>query len=292
MKRLFLTLLTLIIILSIGATYIIMFRIGPTVENAVKTVLPEVFGTEVTIGSMNVLPLQGTVQLHDVKIANPSDKYLNPIAAEAKEIRFTIEIRTALSKTLEFKEIQIIDPVFNYEHRHGRDNLDALHKNLTDYFAKRKANKTEAERQASEENPHKAIIDLFVVSQGKVNAKIIRLPTATIPLPDIKLENIGKDINGERWAAIGIEISSAIHDDIVDVVTNIRSMARIAIKGTGHAVLGTGHTAFTHATDAGGTVIGVVADAGDAVIDTAIHPLHRLSSFFKHHTEDEGDTDN
>jgi hypothetical protein len=262
MKTLLKTIAVLLLILIGTVVYVVMFRVGPKVERAIETILPKALGTEVTIDSMSILPLQGSIQLHGLSIANPKG-FSGPYIAVAKELKFVISLRSLLTETLVLKEIEIKAPTFNYERTLKTDNMKSIHHNVTVYLAERKAAKTEAEREATSKKPaRKVIIERFVMTGGQVNAKFTALPTAPIPLSTIQLNDIGKKPAGTSWGHVGRTIGSSITDAVLAAVSNVQDITRIALQSTGHAVMGT-------ATGAGGAVIGSAAETGSAVLHTA-----------------------
>jgi hypothetical protein len=292
MKILFKFIGVLLLLLILTVFYAVMFRVGPRVETAIETILPAALGTKVTIENMTVLPLHGSVQLYGLSIANPKE-FSNPIVAEAKKIKLVIDLRSLLTDTLVLKEIQVDSAVFNYEHRHRTDNLKVLHKNLTTYLANRKAERTDAEKAAAAKKPaRKVIIERFILTDGKVNAKATGLPLVPIPLENIILIDIGKNTGGTSWGKAGTEIGAAISAAVMNVVSNLRDLTRIALKSTGTAALNTSADVMHRATDASGRVIHGVTDAGDrmyggatnagsTVVAISSHLLNSIEGLFK-----------
>jgi uncharacterized protein involved in outer membrane biogenesis len=269
MKTFFKIIVILLLLLTGTIVYVVMFRVGPRVEHAIETILPKALGTEVNIGSMTIRPLHGSVQLHNLTIANPED-FSNPNIAEAKELTFIISLRSLLTDTLVLKEIEINAPTFNYEHRFRANNIESIHHNVTAYLAKRKAEKSELETQdARKKLARKVIIERFVLTDGHVNAKFAALPTAPIPLSTIQLNDIGKETDGTSWGHVGRTIGDSISAAVLDTVSNVRDATRIAIRGTGRAVVGTKNTIMNTADGAGKIVIDDTSKAGGAVLDTA-----------------------
>lgn len=287
----------LIAILILTVSYLVMYRVGPRVERAIKTVLPAALGTEVTIDHMTVLPLHGSIQFLEVSIANP-EKFHSAHIATAQEINIVVSLRSLLSDTLVLKKIEIQEPTFNYEKRFRHDNFSVIAQNVKDYLAKRKDEKTEAQQASDADKPkHKVIIKRFVITGGKVNAKITGLPTAPIILQDIELDDIGKDTGGTTWGIAGRAMGGSITDAVREVISSLRGATRVALKGTGTAVRDSSGKVIGHVTDAGSIVLdGTVdtgekvvegaSDAGHAILNTATHAIGGIEALFTRDKEE------
>ena len=291
MKTLFKIIFGLLLIFAVSISYYVMYRVGPRVETAIKTILPEALGTEVTIQRMSILPLHGSIQLHGVTIANP-EKFSQPHLAEADEIKFVLSLTSLLTDVLVVKEIEIKAPVFNYERRYRHDNLSVISQNVKDYLAKNKESKSQADREATAGQPaRKVIIERFALTGGKVNAKISGLPTAPIIIPDIELNDIGKDSGGTTWGVAGRTMGHSISEAVRSVIESVKGMTVVALKGTGNAVRNTSGQVVGHVTDAGeimldgamdagGTVVDKTTNAGEKIMNTATHTLKSIEGLF------------
>jgi hypothetical protein len=293
MKMLLKIIFGLLLILAISISYYVMYRVGPRVETAIETILPEALGTEVTIKRMSVLPLHGSIQLYGVTIANP-EKFREPYIAEAQKIKIVLSLRSLLTDVLVVKEIEIIAPIFNYEKRYRHDNFGVISQNVKDYLAKNKDLKTEKE-SAADKPARKVIIERFALTGGKVNAKITGLPTAPIILPDIELKDIGKDSGGTTWGVAGRAMGHSISEAVRNIIGSVKGMTVVALKGSGNAVRDTSGEVVGHVTNAGeivldgatntgGKVLDTAGGATDAVRNTATHVLKSIEGLF---TQDE-----
>lgn len=194
------------------------------IKAAIERFGPEITGVAVSVGSVDLEPTQGTVSIAGLRLGNPKG-FSAPDALRLSEMRVALDPATLTKDVVHIKEVALQAPEITYEHGGGTTNLQAIQKHVDDYVAEHSGGKGDSGSKK------KFVIDNLYVRDAKVHFGT----TATLPLPDVHLRDIGKKSNG---ASAG-EVVKECWGSIVHGATNLAGRAGAAIKeGVGGAVSG------------------------------------------------------
>lgn len=172
----------LLIVLVVGGLFLYLDSI---VKNGIEVVGSSVLGTEVTVGSASVSPLNGSGNIISLRVGNP-EGFNSPYAFELDEVSVNVNVSTIFSDVLEVESITIVQPAVTYETKITTDNIRSLLDNLSSGEA------SESEESSTDEAGQQIIIRELKILDAQLNL-VAALVTAPIPLANIELQNIGEE---------------------------------------------------------------------------------------------------
>jgi len=242
----------------IGAVAVIVFvlsSIDSLIQEAVETYGSEITQAEVKLAEVDLDATSGKGTLRGLKVGNPTG-FNTPSAFQLGAISVTLDTSTLGSDPIVIKEIVISAPDITYEVVGDGSNLDALQRNVEAYMAQFDSGEA-AEPAEPGESPNLVIEDLFI-NDGTVNVSAIFLAgeSLTTPLPNIHLEDIGKEEGGASPGEIAEEIFAAIKANATGAVSGLDVEG--LVSGAGEKLEGVTQ-------GAGDMIEGVAEGGGDAL---------------------------
>lgn len=177
------------IFLLIAGTYL-YFNFGDIITRTAEKVASSALGTDVKIGSLQIMPSEKKISVTDIRIANPKG-FSGANALTVGEI--AIAAGEISKELLNFKEFTLRDAEVFLEVTENGTNLGAIKENSESG----KSESPEKESSADSIQP-KVIIDRFSMTGTKLYPKttIVDTDLTTVIVPDINLSGIGKKENG------------------------------------------------------------------------------------------------
>jgi hypothetical protein len=194
-KKILLIVLIVIAVL-IGLVVFITSIFGEgLIKAAVQTGATKTLGVGVTLKSVNLSILGGSVGLKGFVIDNPPG-YQNKTLLELGEAKVAVDIGTLTKDTIHIKNVLLDGTVVTIEEKGMTNNLKELLNKLQSGEKKEPA--PQPQPGAKEAKPAKKMqIDELVISNTTVKVKLLPIPgksdTATIKLDTIKMNNLGGD---------------------------------------------------------------------------------------------------
>ena len=170
----------------------------------------------VKVKGVRLEPTEGKGAIQGLEIGNPKG-FKAPRALMLGEMRLAIDFSTIASDVIRVKEIVLEAPAISYERGGGSDNMTVIQKHVEAEVAK-----LAGPKKAGAAPGKKFVIDNLYVR----NAKVSYGDTATLPLPDLHLRDIGKKSNG----ATAGEIVKNVWDALASSVTGLASRAWSGVK--------------------------------------------------------------
>ncbi len=241
MKRIGIGLVALIAILVVGVL-ILYSSLGAIITKAVNTEGPEIIQADVKLDETVIDATSGKGSLHGLFIGNP-EGFETESAFKMDKIEITVDPGSITSDTIVINEINIQAPEITYEVGENGSNIDAIQRNVNAYVKKHIGASESKEKNSEKENETQLIIEHFYVTGGTINVSAT-LPggqTATVPLPDIHLRDIGKQQNGATPGEVTQAIVDALKIAILKAVIsldlkNIANSAAKVIEDTAEVV--------------------------------------------------------
>jgi hypothetical protein len=253
----------------IGAVAVIVFvlsSIDSLIQEAVETYGSEITQAEVKLAEVNLDATSGKGALRGLKVGNPAG-FNTPSAFQLGAISITLDTSTLGSDPIVIKEIVISAPDVTYEVGGDGSNLDALQRNVEAYMAQFDTGEA-AEPAEPGESPNLVIEDIFI-NDGTINVSATFLggKSLTTALPNIHLEDIGKEDDGASPGEIAEEIFAAIKESATGAVSGLGVEG--LVSGAGEMLEGVTEGAgemLEGVTEGGGDALeGVTEGAGEAL---------------------------
>jgi hypothetical protein len=124
MKKLFLMLSLLLIMVGVGAVYLVT-NMDSIAKRAIETAGSNALGTAVRVQSVSLDLVGGSATLYGFTVANPSG-FSNGDMMRFDELRIAIDIRSLNSDVIRINSTTSVNPYVLYEVRGGRSNFDAV----------------------------------------------------------------------------------------------------------------------------------------------------------------------
>lgn len=192
-------------------------------------------------------PLKGLLQINNLQVGNPKG-FANKNIVQLDLFKLDIDPDTLQSDTLSIRDILIEKPRIAYERQLSTDNIQALQAFIKAATEKRAENIGEAESApvvaepaatpAAEAAGQKVIITHLLVKDGLVRAKLSSLPSAPIPLPNIEMNDLGKETGGTSFNEALSKIGTTLYDAIIGSVSSVTGFAGDTLKGVGSLTSG------------------------------------------------------
>ena len=215
---------------------VLMLSLGQIIKAGVNTAGPKLAGVPVHLDGAIVNPLTGMVRIKGLVVGNPKG-FNTPSAMELNDFQLKIKMSSLFSKAIVIEKILIDAPQITYEKGLKSSNLSTLQENLAPKGAA--APKTEAAPAPEKKQgaAKKVIIEDFQLNGAKVNVTITALggKKLTLPLPNIKMKDIGKSSGGANPAEVVSEVFNSISKAVMDAVTSSTDVAGKALKDAGGA---------------------------------------------------------
>jgi uncharacterized protein involved in outer membrane biogenesis len=193
------TLIALVVVLVLAVLAVGLF-LDKAIKSGVETFGPRLTKVDVTLQSVSLSLLSGSGTIKGLVIGNPQG-FKTPSAIQVGTVSLSLEPRSLLSDKIVVKSINVQGPEITFETDFKGNNLKKILANVqetTGGGAKEPA-KPQEPGQPKEAKPAKKLqVDEFVISGGRVHVSVTALggQSATIPLPDIHLQNLGKGPDG------------------------------------------------------------------------------------------------
>jgi hypothetical protein len=195
--------LLLLIVLAVGAMFLYLDRI---VTTGIEVVGSQVLGTEVTVASVAISPLNGSGSISGLEIRNP-EGFDSDYIFQLEQVEVSLNAASLLSDVIEIESIIITQPEITYETRITTDNVRALLENIGGSGGETATADSEAGKEL--------FIRDFRLLGPQVNL-VAAVASAPISLPDIELTDIGTEDNAATVAQVLEVVLSALRRTILE----------------------------------------------------------------------------
>jgi uncharacterized protein involved in outer membrane biogenesis len=222
---------------AVIAAVVMYMKLGSIVKAAVETLGPEVTQTEVRLASVSLSPFSGSGRIKGIFIGNPAG-FQTPSAFKLGSVRMAVDLKSLAGDCVIVKEIVVDGPEVTFEGSLSGSNLARIQKNVESFAPA--APKAKGEKPAEE---MRIIVDLFKVTNGKVNLSLTALggKSLTVPLPDIELKGIGRKSNGATVGEAAKQMFGAITSSATGAAAGAGSLlkgGKEQLKNAGQAATG------------------------------------------------------
>ncbi len=232
MKKLLLGML-LLIVLGVGGGLWWAYRsMDGLVASAIRSYGPEITGVKVKLGSVKIVPAEGTATLQGLELGSPKGFKADHVLV-LDDVKATLDVSTLTSDVVIIKELVINKPDIIYEKgAGGTSNIDALLLNVNSYVAQRLPG---TQSPASGKAPgRKFVIDNVYLRNCKASLShpLLGNSTVGVALPDLHLTGVGRKSNGATMDEVTRQILAALSQSLGRAAGNINLGGAVdGIKG-------------------------------------------------------------
>jgi uncharacterized protein involved in outer membrane biogenesis len=173
-----------------------IYFLGSIVKKGVETVGPEITRTDIKLDAATLSLLSGSGKLKGLFVGNPQG-FKTESAIKVGSVSVGVAPGSVFSDKVHIKEIKVVAPEITFEGGLKGNNLSKLLDNVQ--AASGGSGKSGAAPE-SKAGSKKLQVDDFLISGGKINLSVdmsvLGGKSATVPLPEIHLMNLGSGPDG------------------------------------------------------------------------------------------------
>src|SRR3954471_7791768 len=191
-----------IVVVSLGLIFLALLvafvfgfvMLGSVVKASVEKVGPIVLKVPVKLDSANVSVFSGKGELHGFEIGNPAG-FKSANAIKVGSVAVAIQPKSVLAEKVVIPSIRVQGPEITYETDLKGSNLAKILDNVKEMAG---TGSTTNQPGQSGSKPKKLQVDEFIITGGKISVAATMLcgKGATLPLPEIRLANLGQGPEG------------------------------------------------------------------------------------------------
>lgn len=216
-------LLILVVMVIVVAGAGLYWYFDAVVTRGIEVIGSRVLGTEVSVASVSLSPLNGRGSISDLVIANPEGFRADSVF-ELGFVSVNLVPRSVFSEVVEIESLTIAQPVITYETRITTDNVRTLMANLP------APGETGSAQPGSASGKRVIIRELHILNpQLTLAAAGVSAP---VQLPDITLHDIGSDNRAATVAQAVAVILAALRASIVEADLPGMELLREAIESS------------------------------------------------------------
>jgi uncharacterized protein involved in outer membrane biogenesis len=244
MKKLLIRLLiALIVLILLGILAVSLFLDG-AVKRGIETVGPMLTKVEVKLDSVSLSLLSGSGKVKGLLVGNP-EGYKTPSAIQVGTASLALQPGSVFASKVVIKSIQVQAPEITFETDLTGNNLSKILDNLQ---ASTGESQPGGAKPAQPSQPAKAgkklEVDDFLITGAKLHVSVTGLggQSATVPLPEIHLVDLGKGPDGITPAELTQRVLQAIEKEALQAsssaVASLSKQAAGLTKGLGNSATG------------------------------------------------------
>ena len=206
MKKIFIVTAGIIFLALLIAFVFGFVMLGSVVKASVEKVGPMVTKVPVKLDGAAVSIFSGNGELKGFEIGNP-EGYKTPNAIKVGSVGVAVVPKSVFGDKVVIRSINVQAPEITYETGLKQNNLSQILENVQSI-----AGKSESAQSGGSKQPKKLQVDEFVIAGGKINvsATLMGGKSATLPLPEIRLSNLGQGAEGITPAELAEKAIGAI----------------------------------------------------------------------------------
>jgi len=241
MKKLIIRLLLALVVVVILAVLAVGLFLDGAIKKGVETFGPKLTKVDIKLQSVSLSLLSGSGTIKGLVVGNP-EGYKTPCAINVGAATLALKPGSLLSDKIIIKTINVQGPEITFETNLKNNNLSKILANVQEATGGGQAEpaKPQEPTQPQGAKPAKKLqVDEFVITGGKIHVSVTGLVqgTATVPLPPIRLQDLGTGPEGITPAELTKRVFEAIEGGAEQAasgaVTDIGNGAVYVTKGGG-----------------------------------------------------------
>jgi uncharacterized protein involved in outer membrane biogenesis len=231
-------------VIILGVLIMSLFLDG-LVKRGIETVGPMLTKVDIKLQSVSLSLLSGSGTIKGLVVGNPAG-YKTPSAIQVGNASIALQPGSVFADKVVIKAVRVESPEITFETDLKGNNLSKIIANLqasTGGQDSRQANPAQPSKPASAGK--KLEVDDFLIRGAKLHVSVTTLgnQSATVPLPDIHLADLGKGPDGITAAELTQQVLQAIEKEAVQAangaLSSLGKQAAGITKGMSNTATGT-----------------------------------------------------
>lgn len=254
-----------------------------------ETAGTKALGVAVNIDGIKLGFTSGSGTIEGLSIDNPSG-FNTPYVMQMEQGQVKVKVKSLMSDEVVIETVRLDNLHITFEQKGFTSNVQVITDTL-----KSKSTPEADKPTPAKKSEKKVVISDFQIVGAKMSVKLLPIPgrmdTVTIPLPDIKLTDVGK---GEKMTfeevvelvfvkiteAITKAGSGVIPEDLLGSLKGSLSGAAEILGKAGGDILGAGTGILHGGTDVGKSATETATEAGKAITEGATKTIEDIGSIF------------
>jgi hypothetical protein len=205
MRKLFLSVVIILVVLIVVAVIVVGFFLGTIVKTGIETVGPKITQVSIKVDAVNLSLLTGSARVKGLVVGNPKG-YKTPQAISVGSAAVGVNPFSVLSDKIVVRSVRVEAAEITFEGGLGGNNLSKIMDNVN----------------AIAKTGRKIEVDDFLITGAIVHVSLPGMggEEMTLPLPDIRLTNLGKGNAGITATDLTRRVLGAIITATVKVVAS------------------------------------------------------------------------
>jgi uncharacterized protein involved in outer membrane biogenesis len=218
-KRIFCTVVILILILAVVAIAIVALNLDTIVKKGVETVGPQITKVSIKLDAVHLSLLNSSIKMKGLVVGNP-EGYRAPDAINASTIAIGVNPFSLSSEKIVVRSIKVEAPEITFEGGLGGNNLSKIMDNVNG--PTKQTGLVITNSVESPKSGKKIEVDDLLITGAKVHAIVTDMggKEITLILPDIHLTDLGKSNDGLTPTDLTRAVLKAIISTTVKAVTS------------------------------------------------------------------------
>jgi len=226
MKKLIIRLAIGLVVLMVIAIVVLGLFLDSAIKHGVETFGPKFTKVDIKLNSVSLSLLSGSGSIKGLVVGNP-EGFSTPSAISVGSASLSLKPGSLLSDKIVIKSIKVEAPEITYETTLKKNNLSTILANVQEATGgQQESGKPSQPSQPAESKPPKKLqVDEFVITGGKLRVSVTGMggAAAAVPLPDIRLENLGSGPEGITAAELTGKVIGAIEKNAASVASGVVS---------------------------------------------------------------------
>ena len=235
MKKTIVSIVVGLVVVLVVVLVVAFFSLDSLAKSGFNNVGPKITKVDTRLSGAAISPFSGSGELSGLFIGNPTG-YKGASSIEAKDIKVAIKLGSVFSDKLVVEQVHVKGPEITFEGGLSGNNLSKLLANIQETSG----GGAQAQPAASGNSGQRKLqVNEFVIEGGIIHVNLTDLGgrSMTVPLPEIRLENLGSDSQGITQAELAKQIMEKLLVSVTSVVT--KEMTKL---GAGVTDIGKGAT--------------------------------------------------
>jgi uncharacterized protein involved in outer membrane biogenesis len=220
MKKFFFGVVIVLAVLIVVAAIVVSFFLGTIVKAGMETAGPKITQVSIKVDAVDLSLLTGSAKVKGLVVGNP-EGYKAPQAISVGSTAVGVNPFSVLSDKIVIRSVRVEAPEITFEGSpFSGNNLSTITKNVNAATKSGGPAATNATARAASKPGKKLEVDDFLITGAIVHVSLTGMggEETTLPLPDIRLTNLGKGSDGITAADLTRRVLDALTTATIKVV--------------------------------------------------------------------------
>lgn len=207
MKKIIIRVALAVVVLIVGLFVVLFLNLNALVKKGVEGVGPQLTKTEIRLDKVSLSPMSGSGHLQGLFIGNP-EGFKTASAIKMGGVKVAVQPSSLLGDTVVVNEVTVEGAEITFEGSLSGNNLSKILENIEVATGGKSPAPDQRAKPAEPGVEKKFCVKDLVFTGGKIHLSLTLLAgkDVTVPLPELRVQNIGTPENGVTAAEMSRQI--------------------------------------------------------------------------------------